>query len=543
MMGVPRVLRLLADPGSVRPWDPEVLSGHLVAFVGSRPYGFRLAEAQKRTGQAEAVWTGEVRIDGHTVVLVVSHFEFLGGSMGVAVGERVTRAFERAKARRLPVVAVVASGGVRMQEGVLAFMQMAKTADAARQFRRAGGRYLVYLAGPTTGGVLASWASLAQVTMAAPGAFVGLSGPRVLEATVGKSLPDGSQRAEQLFEWGLIDELVPPDRLRGRLVEMLDAIGDRPVRAKRAHVEASVVDAAPSTPRVPWSVIERSRDPSRPGATELLSALGGVAVHLRGDRAGGGDDPSCLTGIARLSEMSVMVVAQVRDSAGPASLGPAGYRKARRAMVLAEELGTPLLTIIDTSGAEATVAAEAGGMAAEVAGCLATMVALSVPTVAVLLGPGTGAGAVALIPADRVVAAELSWLAPLAPEGASALLYRTPTRAAEVAVSQRVVAAELAVQGIVDAVVPELPDAAAEPESFIGRLAGEVEAELVRLVAEPPSERLERRRRRYRALGADLHWPPASAGALLGQLDGRDDGSASKVVATCLSGKKETHGD
>ncbi|MHB1486114.1 MAG: carboxyl transferase domain-containing protein [Acidimicrobiales bacterium] len=496
---------LLADPGVVESWDCDLLGGDPLGFVDSRPYLLRLGEARSRTGETEAVWTGQARIDGRPVVLVVCEFAFLGGSMGVAVGERVTRAFERAGASQLPVVAVVASGGVRMQEGVFAFMQMAKTADAVSRYRQAGGRYLVYLAGPATGGVLASWGSLAQFTFAAPGAFVGLSGPRVLEATLGQRLPDGVQQAERLFECGLVDELVAPDHLRGRLIEVLGAL-DGP--ARRADPDTPIVppQVRPAR-RNAWSVIERSRDPSRPGATELLDSCGHIVFRLRGAGEGGGDDAACLAALAWVQDTPVMVVAQVRDGTRPASLGPRGYRKALRAMRLAAELGIPLVTIIDTSGAEASIPAEEGGLAAQIAGCLATLSSIAVPTLAVLLGQGTGAGAIALLPADRVVAAEQAWLAPLAPEGSSALLYRTSEHAPEVAARQRVTAAELADQGIVDVVVPELPDAAAEPRTFLARLAAQVVSELDGLVNQPPDERLMRRRRRYRSLGTDPTWP------------------------------------
>lgn len=533
------LVRLLADPGLSESWDGDVASVNPHSFGDFGAYALRLAEAQERTGQTEAIWTGAVSIGGRPVALVACNFGFLGGSMGVVAGERVAHTFERAGREGLPMVAVVASGGVRMQEGVVAFMQMVKTADAAWRFRQAGGRYVVYLAGPATGGVLASWASLGQVTLAAPGAFVGLSGPRVLEATAGQALPDHAQRAEQFFEWGLVDELVPQDRIRCRLIEVLAALMNPPEPAGSGVTgDVGRRSLQQSNRREPWAVIEASRNPTRPGAEEVLTALGGVAVSFRGDGGGGGDDPGCLAGLLRLRGRSVMVVAQLRDRDGPASLGPAGYRKARRAMVLAEELGMPFVTLIDTSGGESSIAAEKGGMAAEVARCLATMMSLSVPTVAVLLGPGTGAGAIALVAADRVVAAEQSWLGPLAPEGASALMYRTSERAAEVASAQRVVAADLACQGIVDTVVAEMPDAAVEPAAFAYRLAAEVLANLDGILGLASEERIERRRWRYRALGLKPHRAREEAASIA---DG-GIGSALRRVQGCRSGSRGTNG-
>jgi acetyl-CoA carboxylase carboxyl transferase subunit beta len=173
-------------------------------------------------------------------------------------------------------------------------------------------------------------------------------------------------------------------------------------------------------------------------------------------------------------------------------------------MRLAAEFGLPLVTVIDTPGAALSVAAEQGGLAGEIARSLADLVALTVPTVSVLLGQGTGGAALALLPADRVLAARHAWLAPLPPEGAAAILYRDPTRAAEVAATQGVRAGDLYRAGAVDHVVPERPDAADEPEEFCRRLGAAVESEVLALRRLPQVNRLARRAARLRGLGLDL---------------------------------------
>lgn len=507
MIGARQFISMVADTGTFERWDDAVIDDDPLEFVDTRPYRSRLAEAKRRTGEDEAVLTGVASVAGNRTALVVCEFGFLGGSMGVVAGERIARAFERAGTLGIPLVGVVASGGVRMQEGVPAFLQMVKTADAAQRFRQAGGGFVVYLSGPAMGGMVASWAGLAQVTLAAPGALIGLSGPRVVEATTGISMPADAQRAEQLFAAGRIDELVAPGELRGRLEEILaffsatavkgcasDEVSGRPGDLFR-------VSPLPMQQRDPWLAVEDSRNAMRPGAAEFLATAGPVVCVLRGDGAGGAEDSSCLACLCWFDGIRVVAVAQMRRGHTRASLGPAGYRKARRAIALAAELKLPLLTVVDTCGAEASVAAEHGGLASEIACCLADLVAVRVPTLSVLLGEGSGGGALALLPADLVVAAEHAWLAPLAPEGSSALLFRTADRAPQMARLQRIAAMDLFAQGAVDVVVPEGQDAAEEPDGLLTGLTTTVASALRTLLAASPAERLERRWLRYRNVG------------------------------------------
>lgn len=530
---------LLTDPRTFESWDEAVAATHWPDFVDTKPYRWRLTEAKKRTGEDESVLTGMASIGGNRVALVICEFGFLGGSMGVVAGERITRAFERAGALGIPLVGVVASGGVRMQEGVPAFLQMVKTADAARRFREAGGGFVAYLAGPAMGGVVASWASLAQVIFCAPGVLVGLTGPRVVEAVTESSALANAQRAEQLFAAGRIDELVAPEALRGRLEEVLRFFSAAALQRQGPSAPTPESDqeigigALPRKQGDPWLAVQHTRNPLRPGAAELLLAAGSLVCTLRGDGAGGIDDPSCLAGPCWFDGVPIVVIAQVRRGARRASLGPSGYRKARRAVALAAELAVPLLTVIDTCGAEMSAEAELGGLAAEIARCVADLVAVHVPTVAVLLGEGTGGGALALLAADVVVAAEQAWLAPLAPEGSSALLFRTPTRAAEAAQLQRISAPQLLEQRIIDTVVPETPDAAKEAEGFLARMSAAVSYELRRLLKTPSEERLEERRRRYRDVGANVNVQDKTVLATGGDQRGRSRRVMAPLRAQC----------
>lgn len=487
---------LVVDAGTFEPWDLDVVSTDPLGFADSRPYRERLADAASLVGLlgAEAVLTGMARLEGRPLGLVVGEFAFMAGTVGVAAGERIARAIDRSRELRLPVLAMPASGGIRMQEGPLALLQMVKAADAARRHRAGGLPYLVYLRHPTTGGVLASWASLGSITWAEPGAFLGLLGPRVVEAWGHRPLAGGVPASERFASLGLVDGVVPPGDLRAAAARVLAVVGGEPVPGPAGdplEVTEEGTDA--------WASVRHSRHAARPGARELLAACGTDLTLLHGDGLGGGDDPACMAGVGRIAGVPAAFV--VQDRGAPRSSAGAsirvGLRKARRTMDLAEEWRLPLLTVIDTPGPDPATALTEDGLAAEIARCIARMAGLEVPTLSLLLGEGAGGSALALLPADRVLAARHAWLAAIAPEGASAILYGDTGHAAELAVSQRIGSADLQTFGIVDRVIPEAPAAELEPDRFLARAAAALGDELRRLLARDPVERSAARARRY----------------------------------------------
>jgi acetyl-CoA carboxylase carboxyl transferase subunit beta len=226
-------LRLLVDRGSFRERDADVAAADPLDFRDRRPYRERLAAARRETGRDEAILTGTARVAGHPMALALFDFAFLGGSMGTAVGERLTRLIEHAASRRLPLVVVSASGGARMQEGIFSLLQMAKLAGALTRLRVRGVPFLSVLTDPTTGGVAASLALVGDVNLAEPGALVGFAGPRVIEQTIQQRLPAGFQRAEFLLEHGMIDLVVPRPALRATLGRLLALLADTGTRRPR----------------------------------------------------------------------------------------------------------------------------------------------------------------------------------------------------------------------------------------------------------------------------------------------------------------------
>ncbi|MET1035668.1 MAG: carboxyl transferase domain-containing protein [Arthrobacter sp.] len=489
------LIGVVLDAGSFSSWDAPAEQ----RAAGER-YAAELQAARLKSGHDESVVTGEGRIRGRRVAVIVSEFAFLAGSIGQAAAQRITEAVERATAEGLPLLAGPASGGTRMQEGTLAFLSMVRITDAVRRHKAKGLPYLVYLRHPTTGGVMASWGSLGHVTVAEPGALLGFLGPRVYQTLRGEPFPAGVQVAENLYRRGLIDAVVPP----GQLPEILD-------RALRILVpgDASAATAAPLPESLAarpgdtdaWESILISRNPRRPDLRWLLAAGADDALPLNGTGQGE-NDPGLGLSLARFGGRSCIVLGhqRPRHADGP-QMGPGSLREARRGMQLAEELQLPLLTVIDTAGADLSREAEEGGLAGEIARSLNDLIGLDAPSVAVLLGQGTGGGALALLPADRVIAAEHAWLSPLPPEGASAIVHRDADHAPELAAEQGVNVASLRRIGLVDHVVEERPDAARSPRDFCARMARAIEYELELAAAIPAGERLERRRRKFGTLG------------------------------------------
>jgi acyl-CoA carboxylase subunit beta len=477
------------DPGSFQSWDSPPLT-----IAMSAQYTDELAAARAATGLDESVLTGEGTVMGRRLAVVACEFDFLAGSIGVAAAERITAAVERATALRLPLLASPSSGGTRMQEGTVAFLQMVKIAAAVTLHKQAHLPYLVYLRHPTTGGVFASWGSLGHITVAEPGALIGFLGPRVYEQLYGAPFPAGVQTAENLQRHGVIDGVVPLDGLRRTLYRALTVVADRPAAAPPALAPQAVPDVPA------WESVEASRRPDRPGVGYLLRHGATEQVLLSG--TGQGEAATTLLALARFGGQPVVVLGQQRVVGGV--VGPAALREARRGMALAAGLRLPLVLVIDTAGPALSEEAEEGGLAGQIALCLAELVTLDTPTVSVLLGQGSGGPALAMVPADRVLAALHGWLAPLPPEGASAIVFRDTTHAPELAAAQGIRSADLLRNGIVDVIVGEYPDAADEPVEFCERLSRAIAIEVAALRSQPDADRFAARLERYRRMGLSV---------------------------------------
>ena len=497
-MGARRRIALLCDEGSFEEWDGELESENVLDFP---EYETKLAGAKKRSGERESVICGEGKIDGQPFVLCVMDPNFMMGSMGRITGEKIASAFERATAKRLPVVVCSASGGARMQEGILSLMQMAKTSGAIGRHSRAGLLYVTVLTDPTLGGVSASFAMEGDIILSEPGALIGFAGPRVIEQTIRQKLPAGFQSAEFQREKGFVDAIVQRGKLRATLSQLiaLHCGGqgiDQNLYAMRRREELA------TTPQslTPYQRLQAARGKNRPTAFDFIERCFEDFVELHGDRRFG-DDKAVVGGIARLFGMPVTVIGiekgrdlkdRIDRNFGLAH--PEGYRKALRLMRQAEKFRRPVVCLVDTSGAFCGIGAEERGQSQAIAENLQTMMELRTPVISVLIGEGGSGGALALAVADEVWMLENAVYSVISPEGCASILWKNSSRVAEACDCLKLTAPDLLKLGVIERVIAE----SEKRELMFGWLKTALCDALQEKRATPVDQLLRRRYERFR---------------------------------------------
>ena len=477
---------LLVDPDSFT--ETAFPPGELdpLSFTDLRDYPDRLEEAARRSGESEAVVVGTARIGGAAVVVAVMDFAFLGGSMGVEVGRRVSGAAELALERGLPLVSVCASGGARMQEGVFSLFQMARGSQAYGRLREAGLLSVCVLTDPTYGGVSASFATLASILVGERGAHVGFAGPRVVQETIRAELPPDFQTAEFLLAHGLVDRVESRGEIRPLLIRLLALHGagtpadaEEPDAPDEGAADLDTDDGSADGAGEgvdPWDVVQRARVTERPTTLDYLHTAFDDFVELHGDRAFA-DDRAVVGGVASIGGRTVVVIGHekghtvrervARDFGMP---HPEGYRKAMRLFDHAESFGLPVVTLVDTPGAHPGPEAEERGQSHAIAETILRSSRLRVPVVAVVTGEGGSGGALALCTSDRLLVLENAYLSVISPEGCAAILWRTAVAAPTAARAMRLGAAHLQASGIATGVVPEPPGGAHTDPAAAARL-------------------------------------------------------------------------
>ncbi|HEX77234.1 MAG TPA: acetyl-CoA carboxylase carboxyl transferase subunit beta [Dehalococcoidia bacterium] len=497
-------LELLADPGSFKEVNRFLPFLDPLSFSERVPYRQRLVQAQHRTGLREAVVTGTCRIGGNPAVLAILDFGFLGGSLSCVVGEKLALAFELALRKKLPIITVVSSGGARIQEGVLSLMQMGKTAAAARRLHPKGIPFISVLASPTTGEAYASFANLADIIIAEPGAIVGLAPFTVVEKVTAKPLPPDAHTAESHLAHGLLDLIVDRTQLRHLLSVLLDLLSSR---YRLTLVKKGRLFELVERPRgTAWQAVQLARHQERPTALDYIARISSSFVEIHGDRVCG-DDQAIVCGLADISGEAVVVIAEERgrpDERGrnQGRAYPEGFRKAQRAMRLAAKFQLPLITFIDTPGAFPGLESEERGIGNAIANCMALMSNLPCPVLAVLIGEGGSEGALALGVADRILMLENAIYYVVAPERAATILYREPRRAAEIAPSLKLTAHDCRELGVVDLVIPE-PEGGAhtDPDEAARLLKKYLLAQLLELQSQSPDKLTKARYQKFRRFG------------------------------------------
>lgn len=451
-------IRMTVDEDSFEEWEKDMEFVNPLEFKG---YEEKVKSLKEKTGLSEAVVTGKASIEGNPAVIAVCDGRFLMASMGQVVGEKITRAVERATKEQLPVIIFACSGGARMQEGIVSLMQMAKTAAALKQHSDAGLLYVSVLTDPTTGGVTASFAMLGDVILAEPKALIGFAGPRVIEQTIGEKLPKGFQRSEFLLEHGFIDRIVERKEMRTVLANILQMHQNFKGSVTQSPIQAVEKERQSVQEKDAWERVTISRKNDRPVGQDYIRTLFSDFLEFHGDRCYG-DDPAIIGGIARFAGIPVTVIAQAKGRSTKENVAhhfgmpsPEGYRKALRLMKQAEKFKRPILLFVDTPGAFCGIEAEERGQGEAIARNLFEMSSMKVPILSVVIGEGGSGGALALAVADEVWMLENAIYSVLSPEGFASILWKDSKRASEAAEVMKLTAADLKKLGVIEAVIAE----------------------------------------------------------------------------------------
>ena len=410
-------------------WQPD-------GPLGWPGYDASRTRAAERTGEAESVVCGTGDVEGTRAVLVSFEFGFLGGSLGHRTGDRLEAAYAYAREHRLPVVPLVATGGSRMQEGMLALTQLQRVARQSALTRAAGLAQIAVVRDPATGGGWATLGAGADVVLALPGAQVGFAGSRVRPPDADPA----AYTAEAQVAAGSADAVVPPGELRatlGRWLRLLTAPSDAPAPVPQPL-------GARDLPADGWEAVRRARAPERPRAGAYLDAYFTERVALSGDRCGGRDPEGMLCGFGTHAGRTVAYAAQTG-----AATRPAGYRTATRLVHLADRLGIPVLTLVDTPGAANDADAERQGAGPAIADLFGAVASVHTPVTTLVIGEGGSGGALALAAPGGTWATPDSYFSVIAPEHAAAILKRPPEEVEATAGQLRLRPQDLAKLGVI----------------------------------------------------------------------------------------------
>ena len=460
-------IKMVTDKGTFEEWYGDIVS---INTLNTESYDEKLSDAKEKTGLKEAVVVGRAKIYGENVCIGVCDTRFLMGSMGKAVGEKITCAVERATKEKLPIFIFCASGGARMQEGIISLMQMEKTAAALGRHADKGLFYCPILTDPTTGGVTASFAMLGDVILAEPGALIGFAGQRVIKQTIGKELPEGFQTAEFQEEHGMIDGIVERKRLK-KIMQFLVLtnkkqnhyanFNDKCDKKKIFPLSINKIKSKFAAQKTPWEKVKHVRNVKHPGNIAFIDELFEVFIELKGDRRYA-NDKAIVGGIAMFHGQPVTVIAEDRgkdfQDCVEKNFGmpnPEGYRKALRLMEQAEKFSRPIISFISTAGAYCGVEAEERGIGEAIATNLLRMSKLKVPVLAIIVGEAGSGGALATAVGNEVWMFENATYGVLSPEGYASILWKDSKRAEEAAEKMHITADDLKELGIIDKIIPE----------------------------------------------------------------------------------------
>ena len=493
----------LIDPGSFKEINRSIAAIDPTSSSSKSTYNARFSADQRRTGLYEAIVTGVCSIGGSSATLIVLDFGFMGGSISSVVGEKAALAFEHAAKRKLPVVAVLTSGGSRVNEGLLSLLQMGKITVSSERFSEKKLPLISVLANPTTGQAFASLANLADITLAEPGAIIGFSTARAIKESGTRSNQLTISNAESQLSNGMIDTIIDRTELNETLATLLDLTNPE---FRLSYRKKTKRNQTPLPKQRAWQSVGLARHTKRPTSIDYINRIVLNFFELKGDRASG-EDPAIVGGLGHLGGQTVMIIGQERggennDALNDGMTSPAGFRKAVRLMKLAEKFEIPVITLIDTPGPNQGASSEIGGLGSSIASTMSVMASLNVPTIAAIIGQGGSEGALALAIADRVLMMQNAIYTAMAPEEAADLMFDKSTSNEEVAESLRLTAADCLELNMVDEIVGEPITAAHEsPDAAARQLRRIILTHLTDIGNWSNFRRSRRRYRKFRQIG------------------------------------------
>ena len=493
----------LIDPGSFKEINRSIAAIDPTSSSSKSTYNARFSADQRRTGLYEAIVTGVCSIGGSSATLIVLDFGFMGGSISSVVGEKAALAFEHAAKRKLPVVAVLTSGGSRVNEGLLSLLQMGKITVSSERFSEKKLPLISVLANPTTGQAFASLANLADITLAEPGAIIGFSTARAIKESGTRSNQLTISNAESQLSNGMIDTIIDRTELNETLATLLDLTNPE---FRLSYRKKTKRNQTPLPKQRAWQSVGLARHTKRPTSIDYINRIVLNFFELKGDRASG-EDPAIVGGLGHLGGQTVMIIGQERgdennDAVNDGMTSPAGFRKAVRLMKLAEKFEIPVITLIDTPGPNQGASSEIGGLGSSIASTMSVMASLNVPTIAAIIGQGGSEGALALAIADRVLMMQNAIYTAMAPEEAADLMFDKSTSNEEVAESLRLTAADCLELNMVDEIVGEPITAAHEsPDAAARQLRRIILTHLTDIGNWSNFRRSRRRYRKFRQIG------------------------------------------
>ena len=496
-------VELLADKGTFKESYKYVSSMDPLSFSRRSRYRKFLAQDQSRTGLTEAAVTGRCRIGDIETVMIVLDFGFMGGTMGSVVGEKVSMAFENAARRGIPAVAVVSGGGTRIQEGVLSLMQMAKTVTAANRLRDEEVPFIVVLANPSTGQAYASFANLADVILAEPGSLIGLSPLRTLREASKMPLPLDAHTAEAHVGHGLLDNVVDRENLQPRIASLLQILTAHK-QGSSNHKNLLKAEPVESDEVEPWEAVTAARNSERPQANIYFRSMLDPFIELRGDRLNS-DDRSIVAGLGFMDGQPVAVIGQQRRPLVEGEryhVFPDGLRKAQRVIDLASRFKLPLVTLIDTQGADPGLEAEEQGIGNAIAKTLSSMLTVSTPMVSVVIGESGSEGALALSLSDRILIQQYAVYSPMSVNHSLGAAHHDHMLDREAAEALMLTAHDCLELGIADEIVPE-PEGGShvDPREASASLQTAILTNIVQLSKMSQGKLLKKRYRKFRRMG------------------------------------------